>query len=275
MSRIKPRLFKHVGGEERKMDKNKSLEDYLVKPGEQSPFANLLVDLAFKKAFDPDKPTSRENLVNLLNDLLAPQLKRPIKNVWTRNVSNQAELGIGWKFDIKPTYVIAITRHRMFEDERIVHRATVTDLETKEKFMDSFNFTVVELAKVPFFIESKSDSLSKWLFFFRYLSRLRELPAELGEHKFKQLTESSKVSKFSKEEFEAYQKMFHAEWDHNALKNSFFEEFADDINAKVEERAREIAKRMIADGKLSNEEIAAYSGLSIEDVVVLRSQAGN
>lgn len=255
------------------MSENKSLEDYLVKPGEQSPFANLLVDLAFKKAFDPDKPTSRENLVNLLNDLLAPQLKRPIKNVWTRNVANQAELGIGWKFDIKPTYVIAITRHRMFEDERIVHRATVTDLETKEKFMDSFNFTVVELAKVPFFIESKSDSLSKWLFFFRYLSRLRELPAELGERKFKQLTESSKVSKFSKEEFEAYQKMFHAEWDHNALKNSFFEEFADDINAKVEERAREIAKRMIADGKLSNEEIAAYSGLSVEDVVVLRSQA--
>ena len=71
------------------MKERKSLEDYLVKPGEQSPFANLLVDLAFKKAFDPDKPTSRENLVNLLNDLLAPQLKRPIKNVWTRNVSKR------------------------------------------------------------------------------------------------------------------------------------------------------------------------------------------
>ena len=69
------------------MSENKSLEDYLVKPGEQSPFANLLVDLAFKKAFDPDKPTSRENLVNLLNDLLAPQLKRPIVNVKTRNVA--------------------------------------------------------------------------------------------------------------------------------------------------------------------------------------------
>ena len=66
---------------------HKSLEDYLVKPGEQSPYANLLIDLAFKKAFDPDKPASCENLVNLLNDLLAPQLKRPIKNVWTRNVA--------------------------------------------------------------------------------------------------------------------------------------------------------------------------------------------
>jgi hypothetical protein len=69
--------------------------------------------------------------------------------------------------------------------------------------------------------------------------------------------------------------MFHAEWDHNALKNSFFEEFADDVNAKIEERAREIAKRLIANGKLPDEDIAECSGLSIEDVVVLRSQAGN
>ena len=310
------------------MEERKSLEDYLVKPGEQSPFANLLVDLAFKKAFDPDKPTSRENLVNLLNDLLAPQLKRPIKNVWTRNVAknlsgskasrtaifdlhceddagelieievqireldnflkrltfyaselvaNQAETGTDWMFDVKPTYVIALAQYRIFEDDRIVHRATLTDLETGGQIVDTFNFTIVELAKVPFFIEAKSDSLSKWLFFFRYLSRLRELPVELGERKFKQLTESSKVSKFSKEEFEAYQKMFHAEWDHNALRRSFFEEFADDVNAKVAEgvskRNRESAKRMIADSKLTDEEIAAYSGLSIEDVVVLRSQA--
>ena len=310
------------------MSENKSLEDYLVKPGEQSPFANLLVDLAFKKAFDPDKPTSRENLVNLLNDLLAPQLKRPVKNVWTRNVAknlsgskasrtaifdlhceddagelieievqirkldnflnrlafyasemvaNQAEPGDDWDYSIKPTYVIAIARHRMFEDDRIVHRATVMDLETHENFMDSYNFTVIELSKVSFFIEKTSSDLSKWLFFFRYLNRLKELPPAINERKFRLLTESSKVSKFSKEEFEAYQKVFHEKWDHNVLRRSFFEEFADDVNAKVEEgvsdNKRKIAKRMIANGKLSDEEIAECSGLSIEDVVVLRSQA--
>jgi len=59
------------------MKKRKPLKDCIVKPGEESPFANLLVDLAFKKAFDPDKPGGRNNLINLLNDLLEPQLKRP------------------------------------------------------------------------------------------------------------------------------------------------------------------------------------------------------
>ena len=48
---------------------------------------------------------------------------------------------------------------------------------------------------------------------------LKELPAEFSEHKFERLTESSKVSNFSKEEFEAYQKMYHKEWDHNAMAN--------------------------------------------------------
>lgn len=52
--------------------------------------------------------------------------------------------------------------------------------------------------------------------------------------------------------------MYHKVWDHNALRRGFFKEFATEINAKIDERAREIAN---------------CSGLSIEEVVVLRSQA--
>ena len=304
---------------------HKSLEDYLVKPGEQSPYANLLIDLAFKKAFDPDKPISRENLINLLNDLLAPQLKQKIVNVKTRNVAknlsgskasrtaifdlhceddagnlieievqiremenflkrlafyaselvaNQAEPG-DWDYDVKPTYVIALARYRIFEnDERIVHRASTLDLETGEQIVDSYNYTIIELAKVPFFIGK--DSLSKWLFFFRYLSRLRELPPELSDKKFKQLTESAKVSKFSKKEFEAYQKMYHERWDHNVLKKGFFKEFATEINEEiaknvsksVSDKTREIAKKMKARNR-PIEEIVEDTGLTIEEVNAL------
>lgn len=306
--------------EDHKRIKRKPLKDCIVKPGEKSPFANLLVDLAFKKAFNPDKPASRQNLVNLLNDLLEPQLKRPIVTVKTRNVAhnlsgskvsrtaifdlhckddmgnlieievqirrmtnflkrlafyasemvaNQADPGDDWNYNVKPTYVIAFARQRMFDDDRIIHRATVTDLETAEQFVDTYNFTAIELSKVPFFIEAGSSSIRKWLFFFRYLDKLKELPAELDERKFESLTESSKVSKFSKEEFEAYQKMFHEKWDHNVLKDSFFEEFADEINAKVAEgvldKTREMAKTMLADG-ISLDKVMAYSGLSEEEI---------
>lgn len=190
-------------------------------------------------------------------------------------VANQAEPGDDWNFDVQPTYVIALTRFPVFCDERAVHRATAIDMDSGVQFMDSFNFTTIELSKVPFFIEKTSSDLSKWLFFFRYLNRLKELPEELDEEKFKDLTESAKVSKFSKKEFEAYRNMYHKVWDHNALRKGFFKEFADDINAKVaegvSENKREIAKNLIKLGD-SDEKIAAVTDLSLEDIVVLRSQ---
>ena len=303
--------------------KRKPLKDCIVKPGEKSPYANLLVDLAFKKAFDPDKPVSRQNLVNLLNDLLEPQLKRPIRNVMTRSVAknlsgssesrsaifdlhceddagnlieievqirklknfrkrlafyasemvaNQAEPGQDWRFKVKPTYVIAFARHEVFDDDRIVHRATVTDLETGEQFVDTYNFTTIELSKVPFFIESSSDSLSKWLFFFRFLNRLKDLPAELAERKFELLTESSKVSNLSKEEFKDYLAMYHKEWDHNAMVEGVFEEFADEINAKVSESVaeskRETAKSLRMQG-VADSIIVTATGLTEAEVKAL------
>jgi predicted transposase/invertase (TIGR01784 family) len=186
-------------------------------------------------------------------------------------VANQAEPGDDWNFNVQPTYVIALTRFPVFPDERAVHRGTVIDLESGEQLVDTYNFTAIELSKVPFFIEKTSSDLSKWLFFFRYLNRLKELPEELNEEKFKDLTESAKVSKFSKKEFEAYRNMYHKIWDHNALRKGFFKEFAEDINAKIEDRTREIAKNLIKLG-VSDEKVVAATGLSLEDVVVLRSQ---
>ena len=313
-------FFAKIEGMEKNGIKRKTFTECIVKPGEKSPYASLLVDLAFKKAFNPDKPVSRQNLVNLLNDLLEPQLKRPIVNVRTRNlahnlsgskesrtaifdlhceddmgnlieievqirrmtnflnrlafyasemVANQAEPGSDWNYEIKPTYVIAFTQHTMLEDNRIVHRATVADLETGEQFLDAYNFTAIELSKVPFFIESGASSLRKWLFFFRFLDKLKELPAELDEEKFERLTESSKVSNFNKEEFEVYQKMHHERWDHNVMGAAFLEDYADLVNAKVAEgvldKTREMARDMLAEGD-SVEKVARITHLSEETI---------
>ena len=117
-----------------------------------------------------------------------------------------------------------------------------------------------------------NDSSSKWLFFFRYLHRLRALPEALSEKKFKQLTECSKVSKFSKKEFEAYRKVYHKEWDHNAMVEGIFEDFADEINAEiaknVSDTRHEIAKKMKAKKKPIGE-IVEFTGLLEEEVKAL------
>jgi predicted N-acyltransferase len=90
--------------------------------------------------------------------------------------------------------------------------------------------------------------------------------------RIKQLTESAKVSKFSKKEFEAYQKMYHERWDHNVLKRGFFKEFATEINAEIAKNVsgnkREIAKKLKARNR-PVEEIAEDTGLSIEEINAL------
>ena len=97
---------------------------------------------------------------------------------------------------------------------------------------------------------------------------------------FEQLTESSKVSKFSKEKFEACQKVYHKEWDHNAMVDGVFEEFAKEIDAKVEERVserisrelneskREMAKALREQG-VADSIIAKVSGLPVEEIARL------
>ena len=314
------------------MPSQNPLESCLVEDGEQGPYADLTIDLAFKKAFNPDDKACRNDLVNLLNDVLGPQLKHPIQTVHTRNVAqnfsgsaksrtaifdlhcaddrgnlieievqirrmenfikrlgfyagmmvaNQSETGDDWNFEVKPTYVIAISREEVFPDDQSVHRGTVTDLKTGKQLMDLYNFTILELSKVPFFIEKTSDNISKWLFFFRYLNRLKKLPDALDERKFARLTESSRVSNFTKKEFEAYQHMYHEIWDRNALRNAFIEDnpdFIEELRKKARAevgneiaaaKAREMAKAMLADG-VPVDRIAAYSGLSEDEIKVLK-----
>ena len=77
------------------------------------------------------------------------------------------------------------------------------------------------------------------------------------------------MSNLTKEEFEAYQKVNHKEYDHNAMVDGIFEEFADEINAKVassvQDREREMARYMLAEGD-SVEKISRITHLSEEEI---------
>ena len=66
--------------------------------------------------------------------------------------------------------------------------------------------------------------------------------------------------------------MYHKEWDHNAMVDGIFEDFADEINAKIAEnvsdKTREIARRMKARNR-TVDEIAEDRGLTKKEVMAL------
>jgi len=64
------------------------LSQYFAKEGEFGPYASLLYDKTFKKAFSPDTHRGKRNLLNLLNDMLEGQIPQKIKEI----ASQQPEL---------------------------------------------------------------------------------------------------------------------------------------------------------------------------------------
>ena len=64
------------------------LSQYFAKEGEFGPYASLLYDKTFKKAFSPDTHRGKRNLLNLLNDMLEGQIPQKIKEI----ASQQLEL---------------------------------------------------------------------------------------------------------------------------------------------------------------------------------------
>ena len=62
--------------------------------------------------------------------------------------------------------------------------------------------------------------------------------------------------------------MHHDRWDHIVMVPGIFKEFADEINAKIDERVLEIAKKLKARNR-PIEEIVEDTGLTEEEVKAL------
>ena len=80
------------------------------------------------------------------------------------------------------------------------------------------------------------------------------------------------MSNFTRKEFEVYLRMFHEEWDRNALRAAFIEDnpdlFDEVANKAAANKVREMAKAMLADGD-SIAKVSRISGLSEEEIKAL------
>lgn len=241
------------------------LSKYFVDTKKEGPYASLLTDLTFKKAFSPDTEQGKINLINLLNDILKGQITHRITDVTTRMseyndsgskesktsifdlhccnergefieievqirekknflkrlvfyssqmIIQQGHPGRKWNYRLKPTYVIAITKHKVFKkDDLPIHRAGIWNYTSGKNLVDCMNFTIVELPKITKIIRENDSEAAKWMFALRYLNRLKRLPPALNDGKFKGLLETAKVAKFNKEELERYRRAMYTEWD--------------------------------------------------------------
>lgn len=161
-----------------------------------------------------------------------------------------------WDYKLDPVYSVGILDFIFDEHKNDKEIRHIVELKNQrcEVFYDKLKFVYIELPKFTKEEKDLETHFDKWLYIFRYLSRLQDRPKKLQERVFKKLFEAAEIAKFSPEEREAYEE---------SLKN--YRDIKNVVETAKLDGKIEVAKKMKEKG-MSNAEIKELTGLSDEEI---------
>ncbi len=122
-------------------------------------------------------------------------------------IQEMAEKG-EWDFQLSPVFTIGILNFNFKEHESdiktIRHHIQLKDQDCKV-FFDKLHFIYLELPKFTKTLQECESHYEKWLWVFKNLPRLEEIPADLQEAVFIKLFNISEVANFGEADRLAYQ----------------------------------------------------------------------
>lgn len=191
-------------------------------------------------------------------------------------IQEQAARGREWQYELKGVYTIAILDFK-FDDtlpDKLEHRIKLLDVETHQIFYHKLTFIYLEIPKFQKSLQELQNDYEKWLFAFKNLHRLEEMPKELEEGIFKKLLEQAEIAKMDQKDRTIYQESLKDYWDIKSSMDTYFKEgleLGEKLGEKRGEKrgekkkALEMAKNAIKEG-IQIDTIARLTGLSIEEI---------
>ena len=179
-------------------------------------------------------------------------------------IQDQALKGQKWNYELKAVYMIAVLDFEFSNGrkDKFHHKVKLIEEETKEIFYDKLGFIYLEIPKFDKQIDDLQTDYERWLFAFKNLHRLKEMPKELEEGVFKKLFELAEIAKMKPKERTVYEDSLKDYWDLKSSMETYFKE------GKAE-RNIEIAKMMLSDNE-PIDKIIKYTKLSKEEVKELK-----
>ncbi|MGF1533979.1 MAG: Rpn family recombination-promoting nuclease/putative transposase [Bernardetiaceae bacterium] len=181
-------------------------------------------------------------------------------------IQEQAIKGQSWNYALKAVYMIAVLDFTFSDREKFHHRVKLLEEETKAVFYDKLNFVYLEIPKFNKSLEELSNDYEKWLFAFKNLHRLREMPKSLEEGIFKKLFELAEIARMDTKERSFYEDSLKDYWDLKSSMETYFSEgkAAGKAEGKTEEKI-EIARKALQKG-LDVDFIQELTGLSKAEI---------
>ena len=183
-------------------------------------------------------------------------------------VQEQALKGQKWNYELKAVYMVAVLDFEFSNGtaDKLQHRVKLMEEETHEIFYDKLSFIYLEIPKFSKKIEELRSDYERWLFAFKNLHRLREMPKELEDGVFKKLFDLAELARMEEKERTFYEDSLKDYWDLKSSMETYFNEGKAEGKAegKVEGKV-EMAKLMLSD-KEPIEKIVKYTGLSRREI---------
>jgi len=115
--------------------------------------------------------------------------------------------GKDWRYEMAAVYTIAIMDFIFDSSEvsKFEHRIKLMDEQTCKVFYDKLTYLYLEIPKFKKELSELSNDYERWLYAFKNLHRLHEMPKELEQGVFKKLFELAEIAKMDAKERSVYE----------------------------------------------------------------------
>ena len=151
-------------------------------------------------------------------------------------------------------------------------------------FYDKLNFIYLVLPRFNLQRHELVTLQDKWLFAFKHLHELDQVPAELHERIFQRLFSIAKIAQLPPEERQGYERSLKDYRDFKSAQDTaHLEGYQEGIEEGLEKgkqmgleegalkKAQEVARHLLQLGSLPAEHIAQVAGLSLDEVLRLKN----
>ncbi len=127
-------------------------------------------------------------------------------------IQEQGKKGSDWNFDLKAVYTIGILDFVFDEDKnnpdyinKYRYDVKLTEQQTKDVFYDKLTFIYLAMPKFNKSIDELETHFDKWLYIFKNLSEMQEVPDNLQEDVFNKLFQTAEIAQFTHDEMMRYE----------------------------------------------------------------------
>ena len=130
----------------------------------------------------------------------------------SRSIQEQGKGGNKWKYNLCPVYSVNIGNFYLDKTDKKDPTSTkymtyvkLADIETHRVFYDKLTIVYIELPRFKKELEELQDNVERWVYLFRHLPQLDNVPKTLRRNKvFQKLFEQAKIANMTPEEYNEY-----------------------------------------------------------------------